>query len=51
MMPGCVEMLACALTAGLPAQVTATAHKLIWTSVAYGAVADWHEGVSIKPYL
>jgi hypothetical protein len=37
--------------AGLPAHVTATAHKLIWTSVAYGAVADWHEGVSIKPYL
>jgi hypothetical protein len=51
MMPGCADMLACALTAGLPAHVTATAHKLIWTSVAYRAVADRHEGVSIKPYL
>jgi hypothetical protein len=51
MMPGCADMLGCAVTAGLPAHVTATAHKLIWTSVAYRAVVSWHEGVSIKPYL
>jgi hypothetical protein len=51
MMPGCADMLGCAVTAGLPAHVTATADKLIWTSVAYRTVADRHEGVSIKPYL
>ena len=51
MMPGCADMLGCAVTAGLPAHVTATAHQLIWTSVAYRTVADRHEGVSIKPYL
>jgi hypothetical protein len=50
-MPGCADMLGCAPTLGLPARITATAHKLIGTSVAYQAVADWHEGLSIKPYL
>jgi hypothetical protein len=51
MMPGCTDMFGCAVTAGLPAHVTGTAHKLIWTSVAYRAAIGWHEGLSIKPYL
>jgi hypothetical protein len=45
-MPGCGDMLGCASTAGLPARITATAHK-----ITYQMVADWHEGLSIKPYL
>ena len=51
MMPGCTDMCGCAVTAGLPAHVTGTAHKLIWTSVAYRTVFGWHEGLSLKPYL
>jgi hypothetical protein len=51
MMPGCADMLGCAVTAGLPAHVTGAAHMLIWSSVAYQAVVSWHEGLSIKPYL
>jgi hypothetical protein len=51
MMPGCSDMLGCAVTAGLPAHVTGAAHMLIWTLVAYRAVVGWHEGLSIKPYL
>jgi hypothetical protein len=50
-MSGCADMLGCAITAGLPARITAMAHKLIWTSIIYQMVADWHEGLSIKPYL
>jgi len=50
-MPGCADMLGCAITAGLPPRITATAHKIFWTSITYKAVADWLEGLSIKPYL
>jgi hypothetical protein len=50
-MPGCADMLGCGPSASLPVQVTAVAHKLIWTSAAYQAVADLHEGLSVKPYL
>jgi hypothetical protein len=50
-MPGCADMLGCAITAGLPPRITATAHKFIWTSITYQMVADWREGLSIKPYL
>jgi hypothetical protein len=51
MMPGCADMLSCAVTAGLPAHVSGAAHMLIWTSVAYRAVVSWHEGLSIKTYV
>jgi hypothetical protein len=50
-MPGCADMLGCGITAGLPARVTAKAHKLTWTSAVYRAIADAREGLSVKPDL
>ena len=51
MMPGCLDMSGCAITAGLPVRVTGAAHKLIWTPLTYWAAADMHEGLSVEPAL
>jgi hypothetical protein len=50
-MPGCADVLVCGLSAALPAHLTATSRKLIWTSAAYEAVADSREGLSVQPDL
>ena len=51
MMPECLDILGCGLNAGLPAQVVVQTPKLIWISAIYRAIADLHEGLSIKPDL
>jgi hypothetical protein len=50
-MSACAVMLGCGINAGLPAHITQAAHKLIWIPVAYRALTDAHEGLSIKPDL
>ncbi len=50
-MPGCVDMLGCGLSAGLPAHIAALSQERAWTSTAYRAIADAHEGLSVKPDL
>jgi hypothetical protein len=50
-MPGCVDMLDCGLTAGLPAQAVGESQKLVWTSAVFPISTDAHEGLSVKPDL
>jgi hypothetical protein len=50
-LPGCTGMLGCGLSASLPGRVAATTRQTMWTSAAYWPVADWHDGLSIKPEL
>jgi hypothetical protein len=49
--PGCLDMLDCGLSAGLPAQAVGESQKLIWTSAVYPISSDMHEGLSVKPDL
>lgn len=51
MVVGCDGMLGCGFSAGLLDHGTAVAHRLTWTSAAYRAVSDVHEGLSIVPDL
>jgi hypothetical protein len=50
-MPGCADMLGCGLSAGLPAHIGALSQERAWTSTVYRAIADAHEGLSVKPDL
>jgi hypothetical protein len=51
MMPGCPDMLGCTLSAGLPTYAAAMAQELIWIPIAYRAITDAREGLSVKPDL
>jgi hypothetical protein len=50
-MPGCADMLGCGLSAGLSAHIAALSQERAWTSTVYRAIADAHEGLSVKPDL
>jgi hypothetical protein len=50
-MPGCADMVGCGVSTGLPARVTVLSHKLTWTPAIYRAIADAHEGLTVKPDL
>jgi hypothetical protein len=50
-MPGCLDMLDCGLSAGLPVQAVGESQKPIWTSAVYPISIDTHEGLSVKPDL
>jgi hypothetical protein len=50
-MRGCADMLGCGLSAGLPTHSTALSQERTWISTAYRAIADAHEGLSVKPDL
>jgi hypothetical protein len=50
-MPGCLDMLDCELSAGLPVQAAGESQKLIWVSAVYLIGTDTHEGLSVEPDL
>ncbi|WP_143021152.1 hypothetical protein [Belnapia rosea] len=51
MTPACVDALGCVSLVSLPVPALSASGPLTWVSVAYWAVTDAREGLSIKPIL